>query len=124
MSLVKGEKQLVKFEYDFAVDGGAIGDYDVLEADGAILVELITIDCKTAVVATATANMDLGKGDGGVEWKSAFDIGGNIAVDVQTPADTADIILELADGEAIVMGVDTEVITAGKLEFVFKVYSR
>jgi hypothetical protein len=120
----RNEGRLVRVVYDFAIDAGAIKDYDVLEAEGALLVELLSIDCKTALVATATANLDLGKGDGGVEFKSALDIGGDIAVDVQTPADTAGTMVELADGEKIVMGVDTEVITAGKLEYVFRVYSR
>lgn len=38
MSLVKGEKQLVKFEYDFAVDGGAISAIALRQEIGVDLV--------------------------------------------------------------------------------------
>jgi hypothetical protein len=120
----RNEGKVVRVVYDFAQDGGAIADYDAIVADGAILVELLSIDCKTALTATATSNMDLGKNAGGVEFLSAFDAGGGISADVQTPGDTAGMVVELADGEKIVMGVDTAAITAGKLEFIFKVYSR
>jgi len=118
------DAQIVRVIYDFAVDGGAVGDFDVFTASSSVLVELVSIDCKTAITATATANLDLGKGAGGVEFLSDFDVGGGISVDVQTPGATAGKIVELASGEKIVMGLETEAITAGKLEYIFKVYSR
>ena len=120
----RNDVKLVRVVYDFAEDTGAIADYDALVADGAILVELVSIDCKTALTATATSNIDLGKGAGGVEFLSAFDAGGGISADVQTPGATAGLIVELADAEKIVMGIDTAAVTAGKLEMVFKIYSR
>lgn len=116
--------ELHRVQYDFANDTGAIADYDAFTASGDLLVELVNIDCKTALTATATSNIDLGKGAGGVEFLSAFDAGGGIAVDVQTAGDTAGKMVELADGEKIVMGIDTAAVTAGKLEFLFRVYSR
>jgi len=118
------ESKLVRIEYNFANDTGAIADYDALVADGAMLVEFLGADCQTAITGTASANMDLGKTAGGVEFLSAVDVGGGISVDVQTAPATPGLMVELADGEAIVMGIDTEVITAGKLDFLFLVRSR
>ena len=116
--------ELHRVIYDFAEDTGAIANYDALTASGDVLVELVNVDCKTALTATATSNLNLGKGDAGVDFISALDAGGGISVDVQTPGDTAGKIVELANGEKIVMSIDTAAITAGKLEFLFRVYSR
>lgn len=118
------DAELVRVEYNFANDTGAVADYDAFTADGACLVEFLGADCQTAITGTATANMDLGKGAGGVEFLSALDVGGGISVDVQTAPATAGLMVDLADGEKIVMGIDTEAVTAGKLVFLFKVYAR
>ena len=120
----RNEGKIVRVVYDFANDTGGIADYDAIVADGAILVELVSIDCKTALTAAATANIDLGKNAGGVECLSAFDAAAGIAVDIQTPGDTAGMVVELADAEKIVLGIDTAAVTAGKLELIFRVYSR
>jgi len=120
----RNEGKLVVVDYDFANDTGTIADYDAIVADGPILVELINIDCETALTAAATANIDLGKNAGGVEFLSAFDAAGGIAVDVQTAGDTAGTMVELADGEKIVFGIDTAAVTAGKLHMMFRIYGR
>lgn len=114
----------VRVVYDFAKDTGAVADYDVIVADGACLVELVNIDVKTAITATATSVLDLGKNVGGVEFKSNLDVAAGIAIDTQIGADTAGLFVELADGEKIVMGIETAAITAGKFEMMFRVYSR
>lgn len=116
--------ELVKVIYDFDVDGGAVGDYDVLEADGACLVQLVSIDCQTALTAAASSVIDLGKGDGGTEFISNLDAASGISADVQTLPDTAGTVVELADGEKIVMGIEVAAVTAGKLEFNFLVFPR
>lgn len=118
------DADLVRVEYNFANDTGAIADYDVFTADSACLVEFIGADCQTALTATATSDMDLGKGAGGVEFLSSFDAGGGITADVQTAPDTPGLMVDLAVDEKIVMGIDTAAVTAGKLVFLFKVYAR
>lgn len=120
----RNEGKIVRVVYDFSVDSGDVADYDVLEADGSLLVELISIDCKVALTAAATSVIDLGKGAGGVEFLSDLDAAAGIAADVQTPGDTAGKVVELADGEKIVMGIETAAVTAGKLEMIFRCYSR
>jgi len=46
----------------------------------------------------------------------------SLAKDAQYPGSLS--LLELADGEKIVLGIEAHALTAGKLEFMFLVYSR
>lgn len=115
--------ELVRVEYDFANDAGAIADYDVLTADGSVLVELVNIDVETAVLSDGALVVDLGKEAAGTDFLS--DTGkAALAVDAQLPADTVGTIVELADGEKIVMGVEAAAATAGKFHMMFRIYSR
>lgn len=117
------ESKLVRVSYDFSVDGGSIADYDVLEADGAMLVELVNIDVETAVTSGGALVLDLGKGAGGTEFKSDLAVA-SMTLDAQIGADTAGTIVELADAEKIVMGIEAAAATAGKLNMMFRVYKR
>lgn len=113
----------VNVTYDFSVDGGAISDLDVLIADGSLLVELICCDVETAFTSGGANVNDLGKGAGGTEFWSDQAVAGFTA-DAQLIADTVGTIVELADGEKIVLGIEAAAITAGKGHFKFKVFKR
>ena len=115
--------ELVRVEYDFAVDGGAIADYDVLVADGNLIVEYVTIDVETAVLSSDAILFDLGKGAGGTEFQSDL-VKGTLLIDAQVIAATPGQLVELADGEKIVMGVEAFAATAGKFSMIFRVYAR
>jgi hypothetical protein len=115
--------ELVRVTYDFDVDGGAIADYDVLEADGNLLVELVNADVKTAVTSADAILFDIGKGAGGVEFWSDV-VKGTLTLDAQVASENACKIVELADGEKIVMGIEAFAATAGKITFTFRVYAR
>ena len=117
------ESKLVCVTYDFSKDTGAVADYDVLEADGSLLVQLINIDVETALTCASDFDIDLGKGAGGTEFlsdaaKAAF------AIDTQVSPDTVGKFVELADGEKIVMGIETAAATAGKMHMMFLCYRR
>ena len=93
-----------------------------MEAKGACVVELAYMDVKVAVTSAGALVMDLGKDAGGVEFMS--DKGkAAMTLDSLHKAD-AEAMVELAAGEKIVMGIEAAAATAGKLEFVFKVYAR
>jgi hypothetical protein len=115
--------ELVRVTYDFAVDGGAIKDYDLLEASGNLLVELVNADVKAAVTSADAILFDLGKGDGGGEFWTDV-VKGTLTLDAQVSSETAGKIVELADGEKIVMGIEAFAATAGKITFTFRVYAR
>jgi hypothetical protein len=117
------EQRLVTVTYDFSKDGGAVADYDVLTADGDLLVQLVCADVEAAFTCATDFDIDLGKGAGGTEfWSDKAKAG--FALDTQAIADTPGTIVELADGEKIVMGVETAAITAGKAHLKFLVFAR
>jgi len=117
------EAKLVTVTYDFSVDGGAVADYDVIEADGSILVEYVNCDVETALTCGTDFDIDLGKEDGGAElWSD--NAKAIYAIDLQPVAVTPGLFIELADGESIVMGIETAAATAGKMHMMFKIYKR
>ena len=118
-------EEIVKVEYDFAVDAGAVADYDVLENTGVdpMVVELDRIDVETAMTSATAPLIDLGKGDGGTEFISDAQKG-VFSADAMVISDIPGTKVELINGEKIVMGVEVAAITAGKMVFVFKIQRR
>lgn len=115
--------ELVKVTYDFSVDGGAIADFDVLTADGNVLVEFFNADVETAVTSSGAVLFDLGKGAGGLDFWSDV-VKATLALDAQVPSANVGRFVELSDGEKIVMGVEAFAVTAGKFHMMFRVYAR
>lgn len=113
------DRSMVRVVWDFAVDGGATGDLDVLTADGACLVRCIGANVKTAVTSAGSLDLDLGKGAGGVEFLSSVAVASLTLASYQASASQA--FLKLADGEKIIMGIDVAAATAGKIEFIFEI---
>lgn len=116
------EAKVVRVQYDFASDAGAQGDYEILEASKACVVELVYMDCKAAGASGGSMTMDLGKEAGGQEFFAAKAVAA-LTLDSLHKADAAAAV-ELAAGEKIVHSIDVADLTAGKFEFVFKVYAR
>jgi hypothetical protein len=115
---------LVSVTYDFSVDGGAVADYDVLTADGSILVEYVVTDVKTALTCATDFAIDLGKAAGGIEFWSN-NAKAVYALDAQVGPAAGEVkFVELADGEKIVMGIETAAATAGKMVMLFRIYKR
>lgn len=113
--------QIVRVTYDFAVDGGAIADYDVLTAEDAIVVKHLYTLSKASVTSSDAVAMDLGKNAGGTEFHSDV-LKAALAEDAIIAG--AGKVVELTAGEKIVFGVEAYAITAGKLEFVFEIYKK
>lgn len=114
--------EIVRVVYDFSVDTGAVADYDVLVADGSVTVEHVYTNVQSAVTSGGSLVLDLGKGAGGVEFHS--DVApAALTLDAQIAGGSTRFV-ELSDGEKIVMGIEAAAATAGKVEFVFRVYSR
>lgn len=113
------EAEIVRVVYDFAEDGGTVGDYDVVEAESNCVVKLKYAAVKAAVTSAGALVADLGKGDGGAEFWS--DQGkAALALDAIVCAD-ADAGVKLSSGEKIVLGIEGGAVSAGKVEFVFEV---
>lgn len=113
--------EYVRVVYDFAVDTGAQADLDVLVADGNLLVRLVNVDVAAAVTSDGAVAIDLGKGAGGTEWWSDK-LKAALGLDVQVPGSLT--LIELADGEKIVLGIEAADATAGKMVFLFEILAR
>ena len=111
--------EYVRVTYEFAVDGGAVGDYDVLVASDSCIVKLHHIEALTSVTSGDAVVIDIGKGDGGTEFISDM-VKAELAAGLVVLSNT-ETACKLAAGEKIVMGVETHAITAGKFEMVFEV---
>jgi len=112
---------LVRVEYDFDNDTGDVADYDVLTADGAMLVEFVGCDVQTALTSGTDFDIDLGKSAGGAELCSD-NAKAVYALDAQVVSLVP--IVELASGEKVVMGIETAAATAGKMIMTFRIYAR
>jgi len=104
-------------EYNFADDTGGVANYDVLEADGAIVCCLEYIEVVTAVTSAGACQIDLGVDAGGQGYakeigKSRLSIGSIVEINK---------CFKLADAEKVVMGIKVAAITAGKLKLVFSI---
>ena len=120
-NLQAGQEKIISVVYDFAADTGGIDDYDVLTNLGAndIMVELLHIHVETAVTSGGAADLDLGVGDGGAEIHSDLDATtGQLTADLISLSATPKVIL--TNGDAIVLGIETAALTAGKFHMVFK----
>ena len=117
--------EMIKVVYDFAVDGGSIADYDVIENTGTdeVVVSLDRIEVETAVLSAGALVADLGKGDGGVEFKSDL-AKATMALDAILTSDTAETHVSLANGEKIVLGIEAAAATAGKIAMYFIIKRR
>jgi hypothetical protein len=116
------EEKWIKVRYDFDVDGGATGDYDVLENESASIKFVVTdfyYHIQTDVTTGSDVDVDLGISDGGTEFLSDLDAPGASA-DAIGGMDTAAPVQIPASGK-IVMGVETGAITAGVIDFYFKI---
>jgi len=111
--------EIVRVQYDFAKDGGAIGDYDVLEAVEPMTVKIRHIQALAEVTSADAVNIDLGKNDGGTEFLSNA-LKASFATNA-VQGGTAGAVVRLAAGDKIVLGVEAHAITAGKVEFVFEI---
>jgi hypothetical protein len=112
--------EIIRAEYDFAVDAGGVGDLTILTAESECVVFLKYALVKTAVTSGGSLTFDLGKGASGNEMIN----------DKAVAALTLDSLhvgaapVELTAGEIVNFQIDTAAATAGKIEFVFEVYRK
>lgn len=111
--------EYIRVVWDFSVDGGAVADFDVFEADSAMIVKLAAAIVKTAATSTDAMVVDLGKSAGGTDFWSDKAVAALTLNSVHT-ADTKETGVYLADGDKIVMGIEAFAATAGKIEFIFE----
>ena len=127
-SSFKNEKCLERVTYDFAVDGGAVGTYDLFTAGTDIVITNFYAYVKTACTSGGAATAALGVT--GTTSMFVNTTGGAVAnltanavlkpLYTEGTPNTFSMPLRLASGSKVLMTVATAALTAGKIEFVIE----
>ena len=117
MSVLRNEKQLVRFEYDFAVDGGAIGDItlrpDVVGLKEGMIVTDMIVRSIEALASDGSATVTVGDGtDVDAFFADQF---GSLDADNDIVRDGT-LALEMGANASLTLSVGVAALTAGKLE--------
>lgn len=111
------KKEYVRAVYDFAVDGGAIGDLTILTASEPVIVKLSHFHVVEAVTSAGDIEVSVGKGASGDEFLNSVlkaALGINVVDASATP-------VRLVADDIINLDIAAAAGTAGKIEFVFEV---
>jgi hypothetical protein len=111
------QKEYVRVVYDFAKDGGAIGDLTILKASEPIIVKMSHYHVLTAVDAVGAIEVSVGKGTSGTQFLNGV-LKAALAINT-VGAPTAAV--RLAKDEIINLDIAESAATVGKVEFVFEV---
>ena len=109
----------VKVDYNFTNDGGAISDLDVFTAGADLVVTDFYYDVTTAILPATTVALDLGVTDGETSFwsnkaSSALTLNSGGGMDTAAP-------IRVNAAQAVVLGIESQAITAGVISFFFKV---
>jgi len=116
------ESKIVRVEYDFAVDGGAQGLFDILKSDAVDDMVIKSGWLRVITTATSGGSMTL---DAGAETGDPNGLLDAIAVaslvaGALIPFEST-VPLKVPAGETVNMDINTADLTAGKFEFVMEV---
>lgn len=120
--LINQKRGLIKAQYDFAVSGGAIGSYKLLDENGdnvilpiKAIITQVYIDIVTAFTSTGgTGTIALSANSSG-DLKAAVDADTLSGVVAGIPVGTAASMVKLTAERQILLEVATAALTAGKL---------
>lgn len=115
------ERESLRVQYDFAKDGGAVGEYAVIEAAGALLIESAKFLVRTAVVGSSST-VSLGKSADLAGVIAAIAEASLVAASVSFGA-AQDASHVLADGDKLYMAIGTGALTAGKIDILLELQS-
>jgi hypothetical protein len=125
MSVLRNEKQLIRFEYDFAVDGGDVGAIalraDITPLKAGMIVTDIIVHAEAALAGDATPTVTFGDGTD-VDAFLANSYGALDALNDVTR--NSDLALLMDEDSVLTMSIGAEALTAGKLEIYVEVISK
>jgi len=123
------ESEIVRVVYDFAVDGGATGALDLLQASGALIIEDASATVKTACTSGGSATVKSGPTADDDRFMTTTQgavasLTANATILPVVVEGTPNVIAcpyAVADGGKVTMTIGTAALTAGKIEFCFRV---
>ena len=110
------ESVIVRSVWDFDVDGGAVGNLDLFEADGDVVVLLKAAVVKDPVLSGGALTLSVGESAGSElinAWPKANMDGDEHKIGL--------VPLKLTAGEKVGMSIAVASATRGKIEFIFEV---
>ena len=110
-----GYKKEVIGVYDFAVDGGAIGDYVLFKLPDNTIITNVLFDVVTAFVSTGGTGTVALKANAANDLLSAVDADTLSAIHAGIPVGTAATSVKLTADRDITLSIATAVMTAGKV---------
>lgn len=111
--------EIVRVKYDFSKDGGAVGNWEVFEADSPVVVKMRGVHVSTALTSGGSATISAGKGASGTEFLNASAVANfSLGAAVQPASHNA---VKLAAGEKIHLAVAVAALTAGVAEVVLEI---
>lgn len=105
----------IEVEYDFAVDGGAVGELILFEAKEALVIHEAHIKVKTQFTSSGLATLIVGVSGGDTDAILASTAVADLTAPKVLPGAAACEGLYLASGGKIAMAIGTEAMTAGKM---------
>lgn len=125
MRVLKNEKQMAKFSYDFARDGGEIGDIPlkalISELEGDMVVTDIIVRAVTPLASAGSATVTFGDGTTADRFLANQFANLDAAGDIVRDGTLAEI---LDEGAELNMSVGVAALTAGELEVYVEFYSK
>lgn len=113
----ENEEEIVRVVYDFAKDAGATGSLDLFTAANNLIVTYAHAHVLTACTSGGSATVSAGNADSAAGFIAAT------AVASLTKDAVIKFVgsLRVAKGAAVSMAIATAALTAGKIEFTFKI---
>lgn len=112
------EERIVRVTYDFAEDGGAIGDLGLITANGELMITKFAMFVETAVTSAGAATMDAGVTGATDQFLNGV-AKATLVADYAAREDAiGDLPAVLANGEQVTMSLADAAWTAGKVHFV------
>lgn len=105
----------IEIEYDFAKDGGAVGELILMEAKEALVIHEAHVKIKTAFTSGGSATLIVGVSGGDTDAVLASTAVADLTAPKVFPGAAACEGIYLASGGKISMAIGTAAMTAGKM---------
>lgn len=115
-ALWSNDMEVVKMVYDFSVDAGAVGTYELYEAKEAMIIVESMVKVKTAVVSGGAATVEIGILSGDTDAILAASLQAALTAPQVIDGAAASKRLYVASGSKIALEVKVAALTAGKIE--------
>lgn len=113
------EREALRLRYDFAVDGGAVGEYPLFYAGEKLIVEQAKMVTKTTCTSGGSATVGVGKASDLAGMIAATAVASLVADAVAFGA-ANDASHVLAADDIVYMAIGTAALTAGVIDFLFE----